>query len=350
MKKTLSAPFRGWAGIIDIATGGSPESAGRKIGNIITPENNWPKDSWCVGGKYVPAVEIKEPVGGKVTVKYRCNGKFDRTAQFIDGLKDIDTILLKPLGLIIWAISKFFELIASFLTTFTGFALYHAFSFFSNDTVKEFIFKLWYGFANFTFAFYVIVMAIGSAQIVLGIDKDHASIKKFLPRVIGAIFITAFSFVFFLVMLDIGNILTSVIYGIASGGGVEFGNVVETLSRAMVPNGIENISDGIKMFPSNATLLFSGATVVLFTGLLLLSFLSLSFVLISRTVILVIVAILGPFAGLAYSIPGAESYTGKWAKTVAHHALLPAILAFFIGLAFQGANLITTFFQTTDLD
>lgn len=118
----------------------------------------------------------------------------------------------------------------------------------------------------------------------------------------------------------------------------------------MVPHGIENIAQGIKALPSSVMILLSQGTVVFFTGLLLLSFLSLSFVMIMRTVILITAAILGPFAGLAYAIPGAESYTGTWAKTVAHHALLPAILAFFLGLAYQGAEKITIFFRTTGLD
>lgn len=87
----------------------------------------------------------------------------------------------------------------------------------------------------------------------------------------------------------------------------------------------------------------SGATVTLLAGMLLLAFVSLSFVLVKRTIILVIAGILGPFAGLAYAIPSTQSYTEKWAKTVAHHAVLPAILAFFLTIAVRGGEILRGF-------
>jgi len=83
--------------------------------------------------------------------------------------------------------------------------------------------------------------------------------------------------------------------------------------------------------------------ITLLAGLLLLAFVSLTFVLFKRTLILVIAAIIGPFAGFAYTFPQFESYTKKWAETVIHHAFIPAILAFFLGIALQGAELIRKF-------
>lgn len=96
------------------------------------------------------------------------------------------------------------------------------------------------------------------------------------------------------------------------------------------------VADAVKKVSTNAMIFLAGATATALHGLLLLAFVTLSFVLLKRTVILLLAALFGPFAGLAYAIPGAESYTGKWAKTIFHHALLPAILAVFIGIGMQG--------------
>lgn len=188
------------------------------------------------------------------------------------------------------------------------------------------------------FSFYLVIVAVSAFQLMLGIDADHMSIKKLLPRIFGSVVITGLSFVFFLVMLDVGNILTSVIYKTFGGSNITVNNAASIISKMILPQGISNISGAIRALPTNAMAFLSGATITLFAGLLLLAFVSLSFVLVKRTIILVISGILGPFAGLAYAIPGAESYTGKWAKTVAHHAILPAILAFFIGVAIQGGR------------
>lgn len=155
--------------------------------------------------------------------------------------------------------------------------------------------------------------------------------------------ITGFSFVFFLVMLDVGNVFTTVIYGTF---GVSTDNAISTISSMIMPEGMSKLSAAIEILPTNALIFLQGATVTLFACLLLLAFVTLSFVLVKRTMILFIAGLLGPFAGLAFAIPGAESYTGKWAKTVAHHAVLPAILAFFIGIAIKGGDLIGDFVQS----
>lgn len=98
----------------------------------------------------------------------------------------------------------------------------------------------------------------------------------------------------------------------------------------ILPGGIDKVPEVVQVLSTDTTTFLSGAAVTMLSGLLLLAFVSLSFVLIKRVIILVVAGILGPFAGLAYAIPGAQSYTEKWAKTVAHHAVLPAILAFFL--------------------
>lgn len=59
---------------------------------------------------------------------------------------------------------------------------------------------------------------------------------------------------------------------------------------------------------------------------------------IQRTFVLIVAAFVGPFAGFAYAFPKTQSFTTKWAVTLAHHAILPAIIAFFIGLAVVGAE------------
>lgn len=156
--------------------------------------------------------------------------------------------------------------------------------------------------------------------------------------------ITGFSFVFFLVMLDLGNILTGVIYGTLTSGTTQ-NNVIAQIKADILPGGIDKLSDAVKVLPTDAMTFLSGAMVTLLVGLLLLAFVSLTLVLLKRTIVLLIAGILGPFAGLAYAIPQTQSYTEKWVKTVVHHAILPAILAFFITIAIRGADLLKGFFE-----
>lgn len=74
---------------------------------------------------------------------------------------------------------------------------------------------------------------------MLGIDTDHMAIKKLLPRIFGSVVITGFSFVFFLVMLDIGNILTSVLYGTFGSGP---NDAISKIADMILPGGIDNLS------------------------------------------------------------------------------------------------------------
>lgn len=195
--RLASSPFRGYGGILRLITGESVESASRSItgnGGVFTPEDQMPKPEWCRpgrdgrAGEYVPVTKIEEDTvldgsTRRISLHYRCRGDFDETAYAIESLKNLDSIFLKPLGAIIWVIAKFFEMIAQFLTTLVGFALLHAFSFFSNPAIKDFIFNLWYSFATLVFSLYLVIVAISAFQLMLGIDQDHMAIKKLLPRI-----------------------------------------------------------------------------------------------------------------------------------------------------------------------
>lgn len=80
-------------------------------------------------------------------------------------------------------ISFFFSIVSSFVTEMASFSIEHAFSFFSDDTVKGFIFNLWYNFATLVFSLYLVIVAVSAFQLMLGIDADHMAIKKLLPRI-----------------------------------------------------------------------------------------------------------------------------------------------------------------------
>lgn len=112
-----------------------------------------------------------------------CKGTFNFTTWFIEELKDTKSNFIAPLGAIVWLISKFALMVSSFCTELATFAIQHAFSFFSDGKVKDFIFKFWYSFATLVFSFYLVIVAVSAFQLMLGIDADHMSIKKLLPRI-----------------------------------------------------------------------------------------------------------------------------------------------------------------------
>lgn len=76
-------------------------------------------------------------------------------------------------------------------------------------------------------------------------------------------------------MLDLGNILTTVMYGIF--GNLEPDTAIQIISESILPGGISNLSNSVAKLSTSASIVLSSLTVVLLTGLLLLAFVTLAF-------------------------------------------------------------------------
>lgn len=233
--------------------------------------------------------------------KFLCKGEFDELGYWTDKLRNFSNVLLAPFSVVIFIVSYFFQIVSGMVTDLAAFALDHAYTFFSNDKVKDFIFDLWKKFTFSIFTFYVAVFVYGAVQMILGVDDDHATIKKFLPRVLGSMAIVSLSFVFFLVMLDLGNIFTDLMYGVF--GNIKADTAIQVISSMILPGGIEKLSNSVAAISNDAVVVLNGLFVMILSGVLLLSFLTLAFVMVKRTLILIVAAFVGPFAGLAFVHP-----------------------------------------------
>lgn len=203
---------------------------------------------------------------------------------------------------------------------------------------------------NMLFVIFLLIIAFGT---ILGLEQYEW--KKLMVKFVLAAILVNFSRVICGVMIDVAQVvMITFVNGIAATAG---GNLINAFSLDTLYNFTPQLSPE-KL--DTLEVMISSAAAVVFTGMLMVTMLSIMVMLLFRVVVLWVLIVLSPMAFVLNVIPKTEHYASEWWKEFGNHVVAGPVLLFFVWLAFitlgngnidqeiAGASVPAGNFSTTD--
>lgn len=174
-------------------------------------------------------------------------------------------------------------------------------------------------------AFYIIVflLLIFSSSLPLGLD--NYTIKKTLPKFIGAVIMTQFAYVICGVVIDffnlLGNLVPNLVFALPLGSGITGGGL------SGLNQGLQAVLSGPLFISGAAFALTFGWIFIIIAVIIIFVAVLVAFVyMVLRYLILFILVLLAPIAFASWVLPGTEKFFKLWWKNfIRLNAMFPMI-------------------------
>lgn len=184
----------------------------------------------------------------------------------------------------------------------------------------------WTAVRDFSNMFFIFVLLYISIQTILGLAGGSA--KRWLSHVIIAALLINFSLFFTQVVIDAGNVLAMGFWNniTTNQGGTMVNTATAPFLKAFQVQTIFDTPDGQNTSSMNRAMVYAGGALIMFVAGYV--FLAGAVMMIIRTVTLLILMIVSPFAFLGFALPKGGGFAQLWLdKLISNAFVAPAFVA-----------------------
>lgn len=185
------------------------------------------------------------------------------------------------------------------------------------------IYKAWSAMKDIALGLYVVIFLVALFANSLSLGIDNYTIKKTLPRLIAGAILTQFSFLIVAVLVDISNLVGTVVPSLiikAGGGGFTFGFDSMVVGSTLATLGI--------------------ILLIILSVIALFSLLVAVFTFLARQLIVFALVIVAPIAFLLWILPNTEKFYKMWWDNLIKVLMMYPIATGLIALALLFSNTI----------